>query len=200
MKKPAVVYSLDLILKPWDLLLAFFWRKIKYSTISAVTLQLCCVFNWTSFHFFLALEKLRENVESEKFKKSKIRLKSSNVRKEKWKAAHGDNFHFPRQCSTLLPTSLWLYHGESLHFDIIVLFSFLCHYVSCCLPIDCWHCSWFSNWCHTKEYRRKCSNVVSPDSGNSCFLYYIFLFIYCSYLHPFDANIKIRWISFCLLL
>ncbi|XP_019256102.1 PREDICTED: DEAD-box ATP-dependent RNA helicase 1-like [Nicotiana attenuata] len=30
-----------------------------------------------------ALEKLRENVESEKFKKSKIRLKSSNVRKEK---------------------------------------------------------------------------------------------------------------------
>ncbi|XP_055822942.1 DEAD-box ATP-dependent RNA helicase 1 isoform X2 [Solanum dulcamara] len=30
-----------------------------------------------------ALEKLRENVESEKFKKSNIRLKSSNVRKEK---------------------------------------------------------------------------------------------------------------------
>ncbi|KAK6783613.1 hypothetical protein RDI58_017067 [Solanum bulbocastanum] len=30
-----------------------------------------------------ALEKLRENVESEKFKKSKIRLKSSNMRKEK---------------------------------------------------------------------------------------------------------------------
>ncbi|KAK4337707.1 hypothetical protein RND71_042194 [Anisodus tanguticus] len=53
-----------------------------------------------------ALEKLRENVESEKFKKSKIRLKSSNVRKEKLKAAHDDNFHFPRQCSTQLSTSL----------------------------------------------------------------------------------------------